>query len=263
MNFRLTTSIHFYCWRSMRKIDNPVQLESISDFLTIYEAYPKPMLYWDTCGVLDIIRFIYRQDAPNTWECIKHLIQKVRNNEIYVVASELSVKEWNDNVVTVFPDFSKNLKLTTHYHGYAVNIINDLTNSEISTSDLTCHNLEQHLEDLAFEILNNTHFLNAQEASYGAILRVAEERAPAKKKAKQEVKDCAIWETMCMLSEGIQRLENEEKVQRFKRVFYTVNTDDFVDKGKEPRQFFNTLITEAVSKGFGCALSFVEVYNKL
>ena len=58
--------------------------EGFEDFLATYTASPKPIFFWDTCGLLEIIRFVYRKNnGTATLNAILDLVGKVANDEIY------------------------------------------------------------------------------------------------------------------------------------------------------------------------------------
>lgn len=116
--------------------------------------------------------------------------------------------------------------------------------------------LVQSFEALAESILSKTIFLQTNEIANNALERVRDKKPPASK--KQEFKDCSVWETILKLSRDIHAVETNNL-----QVFYTVNTDDFVDKSREPRRFHAALLTEASFSNLNCCSNVEEVNVRL
>ena len=99
----------------MSTIDaNAVSKYSLQSFADLYKNAKKPMIFFDTCSLLDFIRFIYRaNDGINTLMAIQAVSQKIQSDEIYAVASELFIKEWNDNVDSAMQTTSDSFNRTS------------------------------------------------------------------------------------------------------------------------------------------------------
>ena len=237
---------------------------SINDFIdNVFVSKPGKILCWDTCGLLDIVRFVYRQEPIHTFDSIIAILNMLESEQVLSVASELTIKEWNDNVGFVYDDVADSFIKTTNYHHMASDAINKIKSLTLPTSQLHGQGLEDELVDIAIRILNKTYFLKTDEVSKDAIVRLSNHQAPGGKKSKSEAKDCVIWETMLALSKGLNNYPDKTKVPNTTKVFYTVNTDDFADKSKKPYQFQRVLLTEAAANSFLCCLTFADVETAL
>lgn len=98
--------------------------------------------------------------------------------------------------------------------------------------------------------------MDTEDIANKALIRVADKKAPASK--KQEFKDCAVWEIILLVSEKIKKANPTDTT--YTRAFYTVNTDDFIDKSREPKVFYTSLLSEASLATFICCKAIEEVY---
>jgi len=229
------------------------------DFLYgVYLENQKDILFWDTCGLLEIIRFIYRKYTPTTLDSIKTIHERITRNEILSVASEISIDEWNENVDKVCSKFAKDLSRTSQYHADAIAVLNSLLPERQRVSEaLNQDQLEDRLLYLAMDIIEKTFFIEPDEIAQYALARVRLRKAPSKTD-KQEFKDCAIWEAANEMATQVNKEFPERKI-----VFYTVNTDDFADiKGDGKYVYKNDLITEAATHGLECFLTIDEVATR-
>lgn len=237
---------------------------TITDFIEkVFVAKPVKVLCWDTCGLLDIVRFVYRQESIHTFDSIAAILNMVESGQVLSVASEITIKEWNDNIDLVYNDVADSFIKTTNYHYMASDAINKIKSMTLPTSQLHGQGLEDELVDIAIRILNNTCFIKTEEVSNDAIVRLSNHQAPGGKKSKSEAKDCVIWETFLALSKGLNNYPDKTKVPNTTKVFYTVNTDDFADKSRKPYQFQRVLLTEAAANSFLCCLTFTDVETAL
>ena len=86
----------------MNKLNiNTIQLKTVAEFkANVYATNPKPVVFWDTCALLNIIRFTYREkgDFALKYNSIKHVHDQILSGNIYSITSEIIVNEWNDNI---------------------------------------------------------------------------------------------------------------------------------------------------------------------
>ncbi len=227
-----------------------IKEESFADFLTIYKANPKPIFFWDTCGLMEIIRFVYRQNkGAKTLDAILDLSGRVSNGDIYSVTSDLAAIEWDDNVNTALTDMRESLKKTENYHSLAATTINKLFPTSVQSDSISSYRLEDALKDIALNIAQVSHFIKYEEVAKDTLTRVAMKTHPAKEK-DSEIKDCAFWETMLRLCRDIKTILPGGSPAK---VFYTVNTKDFADKSRGNAVLFNDLQAEANLFGFSGA----------
>lgn len=225
--------------------------ETFTDFLTIYTTNPKPILFWDTCGILDYIRFVYRENnGVDTLNAMLEIANKINNNEIYSVSSELLAIEWDDNVGKAMGEMKDSLKKTTAYYSLGVETINKFYSSTYTSLDLAAYRLEEMLRDISLNIAVQTHYLIFKDISNAALTRVALKSPPSNTSQKKggEIKDCVMWESMLHLCDEINKIIPSGCPNK---VFYTVNVNDFEDKSRG-RVYYKELQEEARQKGFHC-----------
>lgn len=244
----------------MSKVVNPI-VYTISNFVTnIYNLQKKNVLFWDTCALLEIIRFIYRNTGDvNTYRAINTINGYIQSDSIYSIASSITIKEWNDNEGIVTTAFSDSLVKTTGYHKNSIDVINEINSTSFASESLHNKRLLSDLEMLVQSILNKTIFLETAEIANNSLTRICNKLPPANK--KNEFKDCAVWETMKLVSELIE--STRIPTDSFVKVFYTVNTDDFIDKSREPRIFHGQLLSEASMLNFICCKDINETYASI
>lgn len=230
---------------------------TIDDFiLSVIDKPDNPIVFWDTCALLNIIRFIYREDGadPQFIDKVIEVFDKIKNDDVFSVSCEINISEWNDNIDKTLSDFSNNLNLTTNYHKNAINVINVLKGTTKVSESLILDKLDSELQNIALSIIRRTKFLKIDsEISFNALRRVEQKDPPAQR--KNEFKDCTIWETMLELNRKLNSCSLNQK-----RIFYTINTEDFCDK-KGP--FLPKLSSEAITLGFECATKLEDILNFL
>lgn len=244
----------------MSKINtDTVTKKSVEDFVNNdFASAPKPIIFWDTCAFLNNIRFIYREcdDASATIIAIKTLQAKIINGDIYSVASNIEINEWNDNIDKTLSEFQANLEQTTKYHKDATTVINAINGSDLTTESIYDKGLAHILMSIAKSIAENTIYLLEDDSiAYNALHRTKEKNPPAG--VKNEFKDCAIWETMLRLSEQVEIVDSSKT-----RVFYTANFKDFCE-ANNPKKVLYFLKSEAITKNFTCCVDVVTAASLL
>lgn len=232
---------------------------SIDHFVNIYSNHPRPVLFWDTCALLDIIRFLTRIetiDNPQVYKNISTIYSKVKWGKIYSVASTVNSKEWDDHVDDAISLLDKNLPKIINCSKMIVEAHNNINHVADSMPIINPKSVKDHILDMARTIVKKTIFLEVdKEVAFNALERITNKRPPsnAAKNSKAEFKDCAIWETMLELSRKI----NSTGIQKTK-LFFTTNIDDFCTKNTG-FPFASLLITEATTLNFVCCKSMQEV----
>lgn len=227
--------------------DRVITFEEFGDFLATYTANPKPIFWGDTCGLLEIIRFIYRKNnGKNTLNAIMDSADKVSRDEIYCVTSELAAIEWDDNEDTILNEMRTNLENTETYHALAATTINTILSGSVKSDPISGFRLEIILRDIALNIAQSSHFIKYDEVTKDTLARVAL-KIPHAKGKDAEIKDCVFWETMLRLCKDIKESMPEGSPSK---VFNTVNIKDFADKSSGTSAFFLHLQDEARLMGF-------------
>ena len=227
----------------------------INDFVqNHFNPNPKNIILWDTCSLLDILRLPYRNGDINAFQNLIQIKALIDNNTIHSICSSLTIAEWNEHEVKVKQETQDSLLLTSNFHKNSVDIINSIFTSTHTTTKLDDKDLVNELEHIADEILVRTQFVTTDEIANSALWRVANKKPPASK--KREFKDCAIWETALAIGSGING--SGKKI-----VFFTVNTDDYLDKSRTPQVLHGTILSEATTIGTNLSLTYQDSYNNL
>lgn len=246
--------------KDMSKINtDTVTKKSVEDFVkNNFVSTPKPIIFWDTCAFLNNIRFIYRDcdDAVATINAINSLKAKIINGDIYSVASNIEINEWNDNIDKALSEFQTSLERTTEYNNDATSVINIINGSSYATESIANKGLANALMAIAKSIAENTIYLMEDEdIAYNALHRTKEKNPPAG--VKNEFKDFVIWETMLRLSEQVEMVDSSKS-----RVFYTANFRDFCE-ANNPQKVLYFLKSEAITKNFTCCVDVVSAASLL
>lgn len=231
----------------------------IDDFVTIYESNKKNILFWDTCSLLEIIRFLYKNGDEDDYKILNEINTLIQSDSLYSVASALTIREWNDHETEVINFVKDSLIRTSVLHSNSLKVINEINTTTYTSESLHDKNLVNDLEKLAESIINNTYFIETAEIAEKALERVSLKRPPANK--KNEFKDCAVWETMLLISERIEA--TKIATDNYLKIFYTVNTDDFIDKSRTPKIFHGALLTEASIVDLVCCQNLKEIKSIL
>lgn len=240
----------------MSKVNNPIEVSFDYFVQGIYRAAPKPVLFWDTCALLDILRLPYRKGTIDSFRLINQIKDLIQNDQLFSVASALTIKEWNEHENKILTETQKSLELTELFHGTCIAITNDVYGATYVSEPISNKSLCPIFENLAENILSKTFFLETAEIANSALTRISDKLPPASK--KNEFKDCAIWETVLKMSRDIYDFD-----QHTQQVFFTVNTEDFFDKGRTPNRFYPQLLTEAAMSNLACCSSVLEVKASL
>lgn len=246
----------------MYEIDkNTLTIRSAKQFRNqVFALSPKPIVFWDTCALLNIARFIYREDPGDitTYEAIKKLHDSILANTILSVTCETVINEFNANIDKTVQETTDSVARTYNYYKNVADVCNALDGSTISIPDLRANGLPVKLYDLVKDIICHTIFVPVDiTTTKNAYERVVQGIPPAKK--KQEFKDCNIWE-VCQETFRQVNTVNDNLL----KIFYTVNTEDFcVIQNKQPQGFYQNLVMEATGNRALCCKTIFETVNAL
>lgn len=178
----------------------------------------KPITFWDTCAILDILRIADREDV-NTFNNYLYILEKINNGELISVTSELVLFEYNSNVQDIEQEFRKKQtkakETIKKYCAFQTNefstqIINNIDNLDAITAFIT----------FSEDLWSKTYIIREQKQFQKfAHFRTKHKFAPAHKKG--EYKDCYIWGTCLQLA--------HRKIIETPIFFFTKNTDDYCD----------------------------------
>lgn len=187
----------------------------------------KPIVFWDTCSLIDIIRLPLpsRNNSANLNDRIVAIKNAIVGGKVYSLTSELCIQELKDNTPEYFDNYLKELtKLNNQVNNY-VSFINKsgLVAPAIPKINLDGYKLERYFRDITQAIIDKTIFIQKSPI----FLKNAGNRAitgitPAKNK-KGEIKDCYIWET-CLQTRA--RISNKA----LPWIFISSNIDDYTNR---------------------------------
>jgi len=196
---------------------------------------PAPIIFLDTCVILDIIRVLYREKVDNRiLKSAKDLIRrsKIEPKKLWLLTSEIVEIEWNNNIDSVVRDLrSEIVKLEKNFLSLKIILEDIFPETCIQYPDIKTYSLDTFLRNYSEKLLTSSiSFLNDEECLAKSTLRVIKNEAPASK-GKSEAKDCMIIEHYLKVSQRLQENGFNEK-----RIFITSNSNDYGNPSdtKEP-----------------------------
>ncbi len=229
-------------------------------FVELYVQSPKPIIIWDTCAILEVMRFFIqgKEFNTNTFCAIQKLQDAIQQDIIYSISSDLCLTELNENWEIAHATMDKAIESSDNAHKVAIDIRGLCKNKSHGLYPLAKSGMSTKLNDIAEQISQKTLFIEATEQlAFSALTRVRQKDPPAQK--KQEFKDCAIWETALSVCKRISALNQVP----YKIVFMTVNVADFCNKNDKTLPFIPKLLMEAATNGFTCCRTYVDAVNVL
>jgi hypothetical protein len=200
----------------------------IETSVALIKQTPAPILFIDTCSLLDIIRV---PSHPNVklshLEGAKEAVKKAKSNSIYLVITETVEMEYKDNLSKTCVELER---YTTKFAATGEKIVNSIECVELSynfyISGIEEIRLAAELEKIANNVIDSSLILEEnQECIHSAHERTKHYQAPAQR-GKSESKDCVIIEHFLELS---KRLREEGLTNPL--IFITNNSSDY---GKAP-----------------------------
>lgn len=241
--------------------ENTLRKNSAKQFCNqFFKDNPKPVIFWDTCALLNIIRFIYREDPGDvtTFEAIKKIHEAILNNSILSVSCVSVITEYNNNVNVAVQLTEESVAQTDTFYKNLLDVINKLDNTAMGYTSVRVQHMPQKLNSMVQDILHRTAFITIDKtAAANAHQRVVQRKAPAGK--KEEFKDCTIWEVMLSCYRQLNTVDNA-----IPKTFYTVNVQDFCKfENKVAQSFLHDLLMEAAAQHFTCCKNVFEVVTAL
>lgn len=212
----------------MLTINNPKK-ENKSSIINLIDTHKKPVIFWDTCSLLDIVRLPLpeRNNTVDTLRMIIEIKDKIISNDIISISSELCITEFNNHIESWSKRLeSESKKLSKSYNNF-IGFINEINvaSQTISNVDLSVYKIEQLLCQITHAIINETIFVEEDDTfKEFAHFRTTNKIPPAKKKG--EYKDCYIWGTCLEI-----RSTNTDKSYPY--YFISSNTTDYANENKK------------------------------
>lgn len=209
-----------------------------------------PAIFWDTCALLDIIRIPERKNY-SAFRFYNLLHDAILSNEIISFTSELVIAELNKHYQDVVKQLNTHQRYFNDYSKIGL-FDKSATEQQAIISTLSAISFEPILLQLYEDILNKTIVIKGQKQ----YMKFADERArlniaPAERKS--EYKDCYIWGTYLMFSKA--HVPTNVPLS----VFFTVNTDDYIDK--QTKRAFATLQNDCIANNGALSTNLSELVN--
>lgn len=181
----------------MMSISNPT-LVSLNDVVDLLDTANKPVLYIDTCSLLDILRLPLpgRDNSLTDLNALLEIRNLFTSGDAVAISSEICVKEYNDHASTYIDSYPIESEKIQKPVNMFLDFINasGIAGSVIPKVDLKIYSLEVFFSDVVKSIVDKTSFVIVdQSLKQKAHNRTIDKVAPASKKG--EYKDCIVWET--------------------------------------------------------------------
>ncbi len=207
------------------------QLE-ICDAVSEIINQPTPVLFLDTCALLDVIRLPFRQKSPTTakayLDSAKNAIQLINEKRLRILILPLIQKEYEDNFPKTNDELSRHIREVIQ----RLEVLASLHQSspqELVIPDLLSLNTESFLEKICNDLfLLGMHINQNNDLVLKASDRVVRNIPPSK---KGTIKDCIIYEHCLEIASLLRNQGFTEKI-----VFFTSNTDDFCENNGDAKQ---------------------------
>jgi len=198
-------------------------------------THPAPLLFLDTCAILDLIRFPYRnKQLPNLINATNKLLSKATPQppQLWVVIADQVEKEWHDNKKEVSDELKEEIEKCQR----ELTIFSDILQQTLLTTNLTNFSLEDDFVNLSKRVLDvSLKIIEDDGLVNKAWQRVKAGEAPAKK-GKQEMKDCVIIEHYLEVCQQLRTTGFSQPV-----IFVSSNVKDY---GEPPNRIRSPLDTQ-------------------
>ena len=205
-------------------------MPSIDEVAGQITAAGAPVLFLDTCILLDIIRSTNRCLSNYTTNASELLrLASKAPPACLVVVSSIVCDEWSANAKGVTNEivrhYSKMEEQSSHFHTACQDLGIALPFGRAGYAQV---GLAERLRDLSSQVLNTALRLDVDNEIWAkAVARVVNNLPPSRKGG--EVKDCAIIEEYLAVCGRLQAAGFTGK-----RVFCTSNTEDYCEAGGKP-----------------------------
>ena len=209
---------------------------------------PTPILFLDTCTLLDVIRLPFRQKNSTTakayFDSVRRAVKAIQDVELKVIILPLILKEFKDNLQSTKNELGRHIKeLSLH-----LEILSSLHSSipdELVVPDLFSLKTESFLEKTCNDLIAlSIHVKQIDGPTLRANNRVVMNTPPSRKGA---VKDCIIYEHCLEMATMLRKNGFAEKM-----VFFTTNTEDFCENRTTAKQ---PIFAELTSLDIGLCLN--------
>lgn len=205
----------------------------VDEVCTAITDRPAPVLFLDTCTILDVLRAPCRETIAV--EEISAAMALIRLNGqptpgVWLVTNETVHGEWTTNLDTVKTELERETKKIERLRSRLVDVVDIVYARTHEVGHRVEHlNLSKHLENLSRQLLSVSQKVRiADSHSLNAMNRVRKYMAPAGR-GKQEAKDCEIFEAFLDVGRTLRSKGFAGSI-----CFVTANSDDY-GKPMEPK----------------------------
>lgn len=189
---------------------------------------PKPLVFIDTCTILDVIRVLHRDSIPDTYtEYALKIIDRCAQNDVWLITAENVPEEYANNIDTVVKEAQIAIKKTNSAIQSLQHFQSITSNQTMLLEDFAALNLQTVACNISDKLLSSCIPIR-RENDYvlKAAIRVRGYIAPAQR-GKAEYKDCEIVECFLDLA---SKLRTQKYINNI--IFVTSNTKDYGCVGK-------------------------------
>jgi hypothetical protein len=169
------------------------------DFTSYIKGNSKNIIFWDTCGILDILNLVSDSTNSTFISVLIKLNSKIASGEIISCSSKMVIQEVMDNYESPpYYQAGRFIDETVRNYNKVQSYLKELGQQD-SYTEVTI-NTEAVLSIIESQIqalLNNTLFIEDDDYLKLARDRVVVKKAPGQ---RNEFKDCVIWETCIDIS---------------------------------------------------------------
>jgi len=206
---------------------------SSTELSEVIISAPAPVLFLDTCIILDIIRSPFRDKistnnneiSTNEISASLELIRKTEanNRSVWLVTNEIVYTEWKENIETVKNELTEEIKkaeLKRQKMVNAANIIFDIKHN--FGQPIQTLNLSEHLGNLSKSLLDKCEKIAIDDSHYvEAMKRINKCDAPAQR-GKNSAKDCQIFAAFLDIGKQLRNKNFHQNI-----CFITTNYQDY------------------------------------
>ena len=193
-----------------------------------------PVLFLDTCALLDIIRLPSRarsaRDSETLLAAAISILDRAKGDQLSLVIPPLVTSELEKNLSNVEEE-ARNAVETLKLRYSVIASIQKTAGDSMAPLAIDANAIVTFLKDLTTELMaSGTELGEGDEPAKRAWKRAVENTAPS---SKGTVNDCIVYEHTLQLMRVVRDAGHQQAL-----VFLTSNTKDFCDSGaaKEPVQ---------------------------
>ncbi|MFZ5811701.1 MAG: hypothetical protein ACOY4F_06630 [Thermodesulfobacteriota bacterium] len=213
------------CLSIIKKIDMSITQLKIGAAVTFFTNQPTPILFVDTCAILDILRLPFRENNPTTaksyLDSAQHALQLSKSNNLRIIILPNVPTEYSDNFQETKNELSRHISKSVQ--GLKVLEALHLSRAnQLSVPNLLSIDTEAFLEKICNDFISNgIHIFQENTITLRATNRVIKSIPPSR---KGTIKDCIIYEHGLEICSLLRKQGFTEKI-----VFLTSNTKDYCD----------------------------------